>query len=147
MAIEGNQQHLKIGDDGGPGRSHQATGMIPQRHDRRSRGSDGLVLAGALICCALVLGSVAGASARSDGTGYELQGEILGKDTTVSAGGQFRVEGVAPRPEDAPEFSFADEDARLTKRATGCPCENLGAEIFANGFESGNLGAWTASVP
>ena len=101
---------------------------------------------GVALLCTCLLAAVYGAAEVLQGAGFELQGGVVTTGSMVSGGGQYRVEAVLAAADDSnAEFSLGSSAVGAAKNATGCPCQ--GNQIFADGFESGSLGSWSAVSP
>lgn len=99
-----------------------------------------------LLLGALLLGSAAfGAEPASVGNGFQIRGERLEPGENVSAGGSFAVGGTSVRPSNGigdREFTLEPTAPKHGTTSGACPCQGL----FGDGFESGDLGAWSAVV-
>lgn len=81
----------------------------------------------------------------SKGSGFEIKGEVLRQDANSSLGGSFRIENLRAEPSsgvEAREFKLTNEAGRRGQESNGCPCQ----WIFVDGFESGDVSAWSYSV-
>ena len=101
---------------------------------------------GVALVSALLLGTTpCAADEIQRGGKLEVNGKVLESGDNLSAGGSYRVQGKQVLPTNGlgnPEFTLDPAGAKQAKSSGGCPCQGL----FADGFESGDLGAWSASV-
>lgn len=99
----------------------------------------GLLVLPILFSSALIAGDV------PQGNGFELNGAVLGQAATTSSGGAFQVKSRQVIPgEESEEFTLRKGKSGNETNATGCPCQD--DALFADGFESGSIDAWSSSV-
>ena len=100
----------------------------------------------AVLAWALLAGPVlCEANESSKGNGFEIRGEVLRQDANSSLGGSFSVENLRAEPTsgvEAREFKLTNEAGRRRQESSGCPCQ----WIFVDGFESGDVSAWSSSA-
>jgi hypothetical protein len=112
---------------------------------RTERGSaiTGVACAALVLGCTVLLGSIpCSAEGQSDSGGFRVRGQLLQPGDNLSAGGSFEVEGRSVLPSNgtgAREFTLEPAKSKRGEGSAGCPCQGL----FADGFESGDSGAWS----
>jgi len=101
---------------------------------------------GVALVWALLLGAIpCAADGLSTGDGFEVEGKVPEQGANLSAGGLFWVQGKQVLPTnglDSREFTLDPRETKQETKSGGCPCQG----IFADGFESGGLSAWSSSV-
>jgi hypothetical protein len=97
------------------------------------------------LLAVLVAGtSLCGADGAEIHDDFRVTGQPLWRGDNISAGGTFAVEGKSVLPSNGignRELTLGPGGQKSMTTTGGCPCQGL----FADGFESGDLSAWSAS--
>ena len=98
-----------------------------------------------LVWALLMSAVLCAADGLSTGDAFEVSGKIPDPGANLSVGGSFQVQGKQALPTNGlgnREFTLDPRGTKQEKSSGGCPCQGL----FADGFETGDLSAWSSSV-